>query len=143
MNMNNTIKDIAAVQISIIDDFCAVGDSFNQFTYLLQLASELEELPEEKKVDDVLVEGCQSQVWLYISHKDDRIFLAADSDTLMVRGVLSILKKIFDGRTAVEILPLDVNFAEKTELGDIFDSKRQEGIKSIVNKIKFYASSLI
>ena len=91
------------VQVQIIDAFNDAGDAFNQFTYLLQLASEFPELPAERKVEQALVKGCQSQVWLYTSVVDDgagvpAMHIEGDSDTLMVRGVIRIYVLMFEGR---------------------------------------------
>jgi cysteine desulfuration protein SufE len=128
------------IQEHVIAVFRDAGDAFNQFTYLLQLAGELPELPEVRKTDDVLVSGCQSQVWLDVSVNDGRLRIEGDSDTLMVRGIIRILVLMFDGQTADAVYDTDIDFVEQTELVGIFDSKRKAGVSSIMQSIKEVAA---
>ena len=128
------------VQVQIIDTFNDAGDAFNQFTYLLQLASEFPELPAERKVEQALVKGCQSQVWLYTSVVDDgagvpAMHIEGDSDTLMVRGVIRIYVLMFEGRRPEEVLDTPIDFIGKTELASIFDDKRKAGASAIYGRI--------
>ena len=96
------VKAPDEIQQEFIDGFVAAGDTFEQFDYLLQLSAQLEELPEERKVKEVLVEGCQSQVWLYPSWAGvapgEGFALEGDSDTLMVRGVIYLFSKCSRGK---------------------------------------------
>lgn len=128
------------VQSNIITSFQACGDAFNQFDYLLQLASEMDELPDCEKRPDALVEGCQSQVWLYLSWEGEgegaKLHLRGDSDTLMVRGVIRILVLMFCDHTPREVLECPIRFVEETELASIFDAKRKTGVSSIVSVIQ-------
>lgn len=129
------------IQQGIIDGFTSFGDAFDQFTYLLELAAELPELPDDQKADDALVKGCQSQVWLHTGWEDGRFLLRADSDTLMVRGVIRIFQLMFEGQTAEAILGCPIEFVEKTELASIFDSKRKAGVSSIGEGIRAAAEA--
>lgn len=131
----------AQIQDRIIASFHEAGDAFNQFTYLLQLASEFPELPEERKVKDVLVEGCQSQVWLYVTVDDEgRIHIEGDSDTLMVRGTIRIFSLMFEGQRCEDVLGTEIRFVDETELASIFDSKRKAGVSAIWGVIERAAS---
>ena len=87
------------IQERIIRESEQTGDPFNQFEYLLTKASQLDEMPEERKHPDVLVKDCQSQVWLYLHNEGGRPIIEADSDTLMIRGTIQILKEMFDYMT--------------------------------------------
>ena len=132
------VKAPDEIQQEFIDGFVAAGDTFEQFDYLLQLSAQLEELPEERKVKEVLVEGCQSQVWLYPSWAGvapgEGFALEGDSDTLMVRGVIYLFQQ--DARAIIEC---PVRFVEETELVYIFDAKRQAGVSAIASTIKDFA----
>ena len=123
------------VQDQIIHDFLDAGDPLGQFDHLLQYAYALPAMPEADRVDEVLVKGCQSQVWLYVDWVDGKMNIRADSDTLMVRGVISIFKKIFDGRTPQEIVDVPLHFVEETELDAIFDPQRKAGVASIAKAV--------
>ena len=125
------------VEKRIIEGFASAGGAFNQFNYLLQLASELEEMGEDRMVDSALVQGCQSQVWLYVSVDGDGLLrLEGESDTLMVRGVLRILELMFDGQPRDVVAHSDISFIAETELEGIFDMQRKAGIASIVETIR-------
>lgn len=137
------VKAPDEIQQEFIDGFVAAGDTFEQFDYLLQLSAQLEELPEERKVKEVLVEGCQSQVWLYPSWEGaapgEGFALDGDSDTLMVRGVIYLFQQMFSGQDAQAIIECPVRFVEETELIYIFDAKRQAGVSAIASTIKGFA----
>ncbi|MBE6473191.1 MAG: SufE family protein [Coriobacteriaceae bacterium] len=135
------------VQDEIIAAFNAQGEAFEQFDYLLQLAAELDEMDESDKVSDVLVDGCQSQVWLYLDWTGDApgkgFHLRGDSDTLMVRGIIRIFELMFNGQDAAAVAECPIEFVEKTELMYIFDSKRQAGVASIVGDMKDFAKAAL
>ena len=131
------------IQQGIIDDFASLGDAFDQFTYLLELAAQLPELNEQEKTTDVLVKGCQSQVWLHTHWTDGCLELRADSYTLMVRGVIRIFELMFGGQTPQAVLDCPADFVEKTELASIFDSKRKAGVSSIEASIRQSAEAAL
>lgn len=141
------MKSPEMVQAEIIEAFNEREDAFDQFDCLLAMAAELDELAESDKVSTALVEGCQSQVWLYLawegSQPGSRLFLKGDSDTLMVRGVIRILELMFSSRSADQILSCPVLFVEQTELKYIFDAKRQAGVASIVQRIRTFAEDAV
>lgn len=130
------------VQARIVGEILAAGDPFNQFNYLLQKAAQLDVMVDERKVPDVLVKDCQSQVWLYLSALERRVYIDADSDTLMIRGTIEILKEMFDGQAPEDVIACDVDFIAKTDLAYAFDSKRVAGQAAIVKRIKTFAQSL-
>lgn len=130
------------IQERIIREIEQTGDPFNQFEFLLVKASQLEEMPEERKRPDALVKDCQSQVWLYLHNEGGCPIIEADSDTLMIRGTIQILKEMFDGQTPEDIIACDVNFIQRTDLAYAFDSKRVAGQVAIVKRIKDFAQTL-
>ncbi len=131
------------IQQDYIDAFLSKGDTFDQFDYLLQISAQLDELDDAEKTDEVLVSGCQSQVWLYPQWKGDKpgcgFSLKGDSDTLMVRGVIRIFQDMFEGQNARDIIDCPVRFVDETELMYIFDAKRQAGVQAIAKTIKDFA----
>ena len=130
------------IQERIVREIEQAGDPFNQFEYLLAKAAELPEMPEERKVPDVLVKDCQSQVWLYLHDVGGRPVIEADSDTLMIRGTIQILKDMFDGQPPQAVVDCDVDYIQRTDLAYAFDSKRVAGQAAIVARIKEFAQSL-
>lgn len=135
------------IQQAYIDAFVSKGDAFEQFDYLLQVSAQLDELPEELKVEDVLVKGCQSQVWLYPAWEGGEpgrgFSLKGDSDTLMVRGVIKIFQDMFAGQDAKTILDCPVRFVHETELAYVFDAQRQAGVSAIAKTIQDFAQQAI
>ena len=129
-------------QERIVRELEDAGDPFNQFEYLLAKASLLDEMPEARKVDEVLVKDCQSQVWLYLHEVAGRPVIEADSDTLMIRGTIQILKEMFDGQPPEDVVACDVNYIQRTDLAYAFDSKRVAGQVAIVKRVKEFARSL-
>ena len=85
-------------QAKIAREFQELGDGFEQYAYLIELSVALPPLPEEKKTDDRLVKGCQSHVWLDLRTEDSAFAFDADSDTLILKGVLYLLREIFNGQ---------------------------------------------
>lgn len=133
----------SVIQERIVGEIQAAGDPFDQFNYLLQKAAQLDEMPPDRKKADVLVKDCQSQVWLYLHEREGRPYIEADSDTLMIRGTIQILKEMFDGQPPEQVVSCDVDYIERTDLAYAFDSKRVAGQKAIVARIKDFASSLV
>ena len=131
-----------AIQERIVQEIAKSGDVFDQFNYLLKKAAELPEMPDEKKVPEVLVKDCQSQVWLYLYDMNGRPYIEADSDTLMIRGAIQILKEMFDRQPPQAVIGCDVNYIQRTELSYAFDAKRVAGQAAIVKRVKEFAKSL-
>ena len=131
------------IQDRIVAEIIAAGDPFNQFNYLLEKAAQLDVMSEERKVPDALVKDCQSQVWLYFATADRRVYIDADSDTLMIRGTIEIMKEMFDGQAPEDVLACGVEFIARTELAYAFDSKRVAGQVAIVKRIRAFAQSLV
>lgn len=131
-----------AIQDRIVREIEQAGDPFNQFEYLLEKASQLDEMPDERKRADVLVKDCQSQVWLYLHDAGGRPVIEADSDTLMIRGTIRILKEMFDGQPPEAIVACPVDYIQRTDLAYAFDSKRVAGQAAIVARVKEFAQSL-
>ena len=131
-----------AIQERIVREIEEAGDPFNQFEYLLAKASQLDEMPLSRKRPEVLVKDCQSQVWLYLHDVDGRPIIEGDSDTLMIRGTIQILKEMFDGQAPADIIACDVDYIQRTDLAYAFDSRRVAGQVAIVKRIKDFAQTL-
>jgi cysteine desulfuration protein SufE len=127
---------LAEKQEEMIRRINEVGDCFDQYNYLVVKAQSLPEMSPEKKKDENLLSGCQSLLWLSVEAEDGRLYMEADSDTLILRGVLELLRELFDGEKIEEIQVLPVRLFEETELAATFTSDRNTGIKTIIQKLK-------
>ena len=126
-------------QQELIDDFAFLSDWEQKYEYIINLGKELKGLPEEKKNEDILIKGCQSQVWLDAELRDGKIFFLADSDGILPKGIISLLVGVYSGHTAEEILAADFDFISKIGLQEFLSPSRANGLASMIKQIKFYA----
>ena len=126
-------------QQELIDDFAFLSDWEQKYEYIIDLGKELKGLPEEQKNDDILIKGCQSQVWLDAELRDGKIFFLADSDGILPKGIISLLVGVYSGHTAEEILAADFDFISKIGLQEFLSPSRANGLASMIKQIKFYA----
>lgn len=130
-------KDFDSAQEQIIKKLNETGDIFSQYTYLISLSAKLPEMSEDERKSSVTVDKCQSQVWIKIDFNNDgTIRMSADSDTLIVKSVLYLMKTLIDNRTAEEIKNVEFDFIQKTELIDTFSDTRLNGFNEILKTIK-------
>ena len=133
------MMSIKEKQQELIDDFAFLSDWEQKNEYIIDLGKELKGLPEEKKNDDILIKGCQSQVWLDAELRDGKIFFLADSDGILPKGIISLLVGVYSGHTAEEILAADFDFISKIGLQEFLSPSRANGLASMIKQIKFYA----
>lgn len=133
------MMSIKEKQQELIDDFAFLSDWEQKYEYIIDLGKELKGLPEEKKKEDILIKGCQSQVWLDAELRDGKIFFFADSDGILPKGIISLLVGVYSGHTAEEILDSDFDFISKIGLQEFLSPSRANGLASMIKQIKFYA----
>ena len=133
------MMSIKEKQQELIDDFAFLSDWEQKYEYIIDLGKELKGLPEEKKNEDILIKGCQSQVWLDAELRDGKIFFLADSDGILPKGIISLLVGVYSGHTAEEILAADFDFISKIGLQELLSPSRANGLASMIKQIKFYA----
>ena len=126
-------------QQELIDDFAFLSDWEQKYEYIIDLGKELKGLPEEKKKEDILIKGCQSQVWLDAELRDGKIFFLADSDGILPKGIISLLVGVYSCHTDEEILAADFDFISKIGLQEFLSPSRANGLASMIKQIKFYA----
>lgn len=133
------MMSIKEKQQELIDDFAFLSDWEQKYEYIIDLGKELKGLPEGKKKEDILIKGCQSQVWLDAELRDGKIFFLADSDGILPKGIISLLVGVYSGHTAEEILAADFDFISKIGLQEFLSPSRANGLASMIKQIKFYA----
>lgn len=127
------------LQDEIVQDFASIGDLLSQYEYLLEYAASLPVMDNEEKSEKNLVEGCQSRVWLSMAAINGRFSLRADSDTLIIKGILHLLINVLDGRRLEEVAKATIYFPEKAGLMATFDEARRKGIGSVIASIRCFA----
>ncbi len=130
---------INEIQDSIIEAFETFDDWMDKYQLLIDTGNELPPLDEAYKKPQYLIEGCQSRVWVHASFEDGRMRLKAESDTVIVKGIIALLVKVYDGKTPDEILGTDLYFIERIGLKDHLSPTRSNGLVSMVKQIRQYA----
>ena len=137
------VKTLQQIENEIIDEFSMFDEWLDKYEYLIELGKALKDYPEDKKTDDRLIKGCQSRVWLDYEIKDGKIFFNADSDAIITKGIISLLIRIYSGRTPQEIAASDFSVVEKIGLKENLSPTRANGLVSMIERIKEISLSLI
>lgn len=130
---------IQEIQDEIIDEFSGFDDWLDRYQLLIDLGTDQEPLPEEYKNDSNLIEGCQSRVWLQADFVDGNILFRAESDALIVKGIVSLLIKVYSGHTPDEILEAEPYFVEAIGLKEHLSPTRSNGLVAMIRQMKLYA----
>ena len=130
---------INEAQDEVIEEFNDFTDWMDKYQLLIDLGGDLNALGEPYKNDDNLIDGCQSRVWIQCDVKDGQLFFTADSDALIVKGIIALLIKVLSGHTAKEILDADLYFIDRIGLKDHLSPTRSNGLLAMVKRIKSYA----
>lgn len=133
-------KSLQDIENEIIDEFSVFDDWLDKYEYIIELGKSLEEYPEDRKTDDKLVKGCQSRVWIDFKIEDGKIFFNADSDAIITKGIISLLVRIYSGRTPQEILSSDFSVVEKIGLKENLSPTRANGLVSMIQMIREIAA---
>jgi cysteine desulfuration protein SufE len=130
---------IEEVQNEIIEDFSELDDWMDRYSQLIELGNDLVDFDETNRVEQNLIEGCQSKVWLYAKLEDGKIHYSADSDAIIVKGIIALLIKVLNNRTPDEILNSNLYFVDKIGLKEHLSPTRSNGLLAMVKQMKIYA----
>ncbi|MDN5201416.1 SufE family protein [Fulvivirgaceae bacterium BMA10] len=131
---------INEIQDQIIDEFSLLdGDMEMANIYLMELGQKLPELDEAHKIDDNLVKGCQSKVWLKTHFDDGRIIYQADSNTAITKGLVSLLVRILSDQQAEDIINADLYFIDKIGMNRFIGTQRSNGFGAMIKQMKLFA----
>lgn len=133
------MKTINELQDEVIEEFADFDDWMDKYQLLIDLGSEQDNLPEEYKTDQNLIDGCQSRVWLQADMTDGRLVFRAESDALIVKGIVALLVKILSGHTPDEILNADLYFIERIGLKEHLSPTRSNGLLAMLKQMRMYA----
>lgn len=137
------VKTLQQIENEIIDEFSMFDEWLDKYEYLIELGKALKDYPEDKKTDDRLIKGCQSRVWLDYEIKDGKIFFNADSDAIITKGIISLLIRIYSGRTPQEVAASDFSVVEKIGLKENLSPTRANGLVSMIETIRRVAEENI
>lgn len=132
---------IEQLEDTYIEDLKTLSDWFLQYEYLVRLGTEMAHMDESEKTEANRIAGCQTGMWVTIRKEDGKMRIAADSNALLMRGVLAILTALLNGRTASETASWEPRFVENTAIGAQLSAERSRGFRSAVEKIRSFALS--
>ena len=131
-----TIKEI---QEEIIDEFSMFDDWMERYEYIIDLGKSLPIIDAQYKLDENLINGCQSKVWLHSELENDTIKYTADSDAILTKGIVALLLRVYSGQKPADILTAETNFIDQIGLKEHLSPTRANGLVSMVKQIKMYA----
>jgi cysteine desulfuration protein SufE len=134
------MSSIQEIQDEIIEEFDILGDDKEStIYYIMELGNQLPEFPEEERIDENIIKGCQSKVWLTAVENGDKIKYLADSNTDITKGLISLLIRVLSDRTPQEIIKAELAFIDKIGMGNIIGSQRSNGLTAMIKQMKLYA----
>ena len=131
-----TIKEI---QEEIIDEFNLFDDWMERYEYLIELGRSLPIIDQQYKLDENIIKGCQSKVWLHSEMNHTKINFTADSDAILTKGLVALLLRVFSNQTPEDILKADTLFIDEIGLKEHLSPTRANGLVSMLKQIKLYA----
>ena len=133
------MKTINELQDEVVAEFSDFDDWMDKYQMLIDLGNDLEPLDDKYKTEQNLIDGCQSRVWLQCDMVDDRLVFTADSDALIVKGIIALLIQVISAHTPREILDADLYFIDRIGLKDHLSPTRSNGLLAMVKQIRMYA----
>ncbi len=126
-------------QDEVIEEFEMFEDWMDKYEYLISLGKELPLIDEQKKMDENIIKGCQSRVWLAAELDNDKVQFTADSDAIITKGIISLMIRVLTDSSPQEILETELYFIDKVGLKEHLSPTRSNGLVSMVKQMKMYA----
>ena len=130
---------INETQNEIIEEFSDLDDWLDRYAMIIDLGNSLPPIDPALKTPDHLIEGCQSRVWLNAEERDGHVYFTADSDAIIVKGIISLLIKVLNGHTPQETLDADLYFIDRIGLAENLSPTRSNGLVAMVKQMRLYA----
>ena len=133
------MSEINQLQDEIIEEFSGMDDWMDRYAYIIDLGNSLEPLEESLKTPDNLIEGCQSRLWLDAQYNDGVVTYRADSDAIIVKGIVALLIRVLSGQKPQDIIDADLYFIDEIGLHDHLSPTRSNGLLSMLKQMRAYA----
>ena len=127
------------IQESIIEEFSIFEDWLDKYDYLISLSEERAAIDPAKRTEKYLIEGCQSRVWVAAEMREGKVFYTADSDAIITKGIIALLIRVMNGRSAAEAAAIDLYFIDAIGLGENLSPTRSNGLRAMIQQMKLYA----
>ena len=135
----NGHKTIGEIEREIVEEFSLFDSWDDKYEYIIDLGKKLPPLAEEHKIDIHKVRGCQSSVWLVAEYRDGKVFFKAESDAMIVKGLISMLIRVLSGQTPEDILSTKLNFIQEIGMTTHLAQTRSNGLLAMVKEMKNFA----
>lgn len=132
---------IQHIEDEIAEEFDLFDDQMDKYEYIIDIGKKLPTLDAKYMTDDFLVKGCQSKVWLHAYEKDGKLYFEADSNTAITKGIIALLVRVLSGQSAADVKNAELNFIDRINLRAHLSSQRSNGLTSMIQKMKAYASA--
>ncbi len=129
-------------QEELVKEFEFFDEWMDKYHHIIEMGKSLNALPEQKKNDNLLVQGCQSKVWLHAEKSGENILFQADADAIIAKGIIAMLIDVFNNQPAKEVAVANLGFIEEIGLKDHLSPTRANGLMSMIKQMKFYALAL-
>ena len=133
------MQTIDQVQEEIINEFAIFDDWMDKYALIIEEGNKLEKLDDIYKTPNNIIEGCQSRVWLQTDYENGILNFRAESDAVIVKGLLALVLRVFSGRTSDEIIGADLRFLKEVGLTEHLSPTRSNGLLAVIKQIRFYA----
>ena len=130
---------IEEIQEEIIEEFAMFDDWMQKYDYLIELSKDIPLISEEYRLNENLIKGCQSKVWLHAREIDGKVIYTADSDAIITKGIAALLIRVLSQQKAEDILENEMYFIDAIGLNEHLSMTRSNGLVSMIKQMKFYA----
>lgn len=135
------MQTINETQDEIIEEFSGLEDWLDRYELIIEMGNSLEPIDEEKKTPQNIIEGCQSRVWITAEMRDGRVHYEAESDAIIVKGIVSLLLRVLNDQTPQAILDSDLYFIKEIGLQDHLSPTRSNGLVSMLRQMRLFAAA--
>jgi len=133
------MMSILEIEAAIIEEFSLFDDWMDRYNYLIEMGKEMILIDEKYRVQNNLISGCQSRVWLHAEYRDGTVYFAVDSDAVITKGLVSLMIRVLNGQSPDDILVAQLGFLEKIGLKEHLSPTRSNGLTSMIKQMKLYA----
>lgn len=133
------MQTIDEVQQEIIDEFSIYDDWMDKYSLIIEQGNNITPIDDKYKIPENVIQGCQSRVWLHTNYKDGKLYFHAESDAIIVKGLLALVLRVFNERTPDEIIDTDLRFMTEIGLTEHLSPTRSNGLLSVIKQIRYYA----
>jgi cysteine desulfuration protein SufE len=134
---------IQEIQDEIVDEFALLDNKDDKYNYIIELGKKLAPYPEAFKTENFLVKGCQSKVWIKPEMQGSNLVLYGDSDSTLVKGIVSLLLRVLSGQPARDVAAAELYFIDRIGMKQMLSMNRSNGLAAMVKQIKLYALAYI